>query len=73
MKKKTLNFNKSTVAQLNNVEQNNINGAAMTQYHCQNSNPAYVTCPVICYYTDMCSEHICISERPCYTNDYMAC
>ncbi|MFA8300177.1 MAG: class I lanthipeptide [Hyphomicrobiales bacterium] len=72
MKKKTLNFNKSTVAQLNNVEQNNINGAAITGF-CHNSNPAYVTCPAICPYTEMCSEYVCQSEWPCYTDKYMAC
>ncbi|MFA8300179.1 MAG: class I lanthipeptide [Hyphomicrobiales bacterium] len=65
MKKKTLNFNKSTVAQLNNIEQSNINGAGWTR-DCYNSNPAYVTCPAICPYTELCmSEPICPSEIRC--------
>ncbi|MFA8300176.1 MAG: class I lanthipeptide [Hyphomicrobiales bacterium] len=72
MEKKTLNFNKSTIAQLNNFEQSNINGAAITGF-CHNSSPDNVSCPESCVYTKLCSKLVCPQTRECPTNLYMAC
>ncbi|MFA8300180.1 MAG: class I lanthipeptide [Hyphomicrobiales bacterium] len=55
MKKKTLklNFDKSTIAQLNNVDKNAINGGALE------SRPFYASCPVVCPISEACSLTEC--------------
>ena len=50
MKKRSLklNFDKSTIAQLNNIDKNAINGGAI------DSRPFYASCPVVCPLTECC-------------------